>query len=158
MWTCPAGRLGCGVFVLAANWSSPTKKTRCNGCWEVSLSAAMCRGIVANMSSRSPSSTGGGCPEVAPLGYIRSTTGLGLRDARRGTGWPERPGIRTLFQHTVQHTMGSLTERLACTEGPSLRGLNGTPEWIRTTDLLLRRQRVDAKGQTVFRPGTWEEE
>src|ERR1035437_4248357 len=34
----------------------------------------------------------------------------------------------------------------------------GTPEWIRTTDLLLRRQRVDAKGQTVFRPGTWEEE
>ena len=31
-------------------------------------------------------------------------------------------------------------ERLACTECPSLRGLNGTPEWIRTTDLLLRRQ------------------
>src|ERR1035438_6441217 len=29
--------------------SSPTKKTRCNGCWEVSLSAAMCRGVVANM-------------------------------------------------------------------------------------------------------------
>src|ERR1017187_8448778 len=34
----------------------------------------------------------------------------------------------------------------------------GTTEWIRTTDLLLRRQRVDAKGQTVLRPGTWEEE
>src|ERR1019366_6475697 len=49
MWTCPTGRLGCGVFVLAANRSSPTKKTRCNGCWEVSLSAAMCRGVVANM-------------------------------------------------------------------------------------------------------------
>src|ERR1019366_5119292 len=90
-------------------------------------------------SSRSPSSTGGGCSEVAQ-GCIRSTTGLGLRDARRGTGWPERSGIRTLFQHTVQHTMGSLTGRLACTECPSLRGLNGTPEWIRTTDLLLRRQ------------------
>src|SRR5450759_3661664 len=93
-------------------------------------------------SSRSPSSTGGGCSEVAQ-GCIRSTTGLGLRDARRGTGWPERSGIRTLFQHTVQHTMGSLTGRLACTECASLRGLNGTPEWIRTTDLLLRRQQVD---------------
>ena len=78
------------------------------------------------------------------LGYIRSTTGLGLRDGRRGTGSPERSGIRTLFQHTVQHTMGSLTGRLTCTEGPSLRGLNGTPEWIRTTDLLLRRQRANA--------------
>src|ERR1019366_4983970 len=49
MWTCPTGRLGCGVFVLAANRSFPTKKTRCNGCWEVSLSAAMCRRVVANM-------------------------------------------------------------------------------------------------------------
>src|ERR1035441_10574018 len=33
MWTCPTGRLGCGVFVLAANRSSPTKKTRSNGPW-----------------------------------------------------------------------------------------------------------------------------
>src|SRR5450756_1493062 len=45
-----------------------------------------------------------------------------------------------VYKRQVQHTMGSLTERLACTEGPSLRGLNGTPEWIRATDLLLRRQ------------------
>src|ERR1035437_5149699 len=37
-------------------------------------------------------------------------------------------------------------------------GKFGTPEWIRTTDLLLRRQRVHAKGQTVFRPGIREEE
>src|ERR1019366_1596019 len=49
MWTCPTGRLGCGLFVLAANRSSPTKKTRSNGPWEVSLSAVMCRGLVANM-------------------------------------------------------------------------------------------------------------
>src|ERR1017187_2948346 len=49
MWTCPTGRLGCELFVLAANRSSPTKKTRSNGPWEVSLSAVMCRGLVANM-------------------------------------------------------------------------------------------------------------
>src|ERR1035441_7455360 len=146
MWTCPTGRLGCGLFVLAANRSSPTKKARSNGPWEVSLSAVMCRGLVANMvvplCQLNGTAGRGGCSEAAQ-GYIRSTTGSGLRDARRGTGWPERSGIRTLFQHTVQHTMGSLTGRLACTECPSLRGLNGTPEWIRTTDLLLRRQRVD---------------
>src|SRR5665647_1659216 len=155
MWTCPTGRLSCGVFVLVANRSSPTKKTRCNGCWEVSLSAAMCRGVVANMVVPLSQLDGRRVPGGGPPGVYSKHHGI---RSWRCTGWPERSGIRTLFQHTVQHTMGSLTGRLACTECPSLRGLNGTPEWIRTTDLLLRRQRVDAKGQTVLRPGTREEE
>src|SRR5665647_1932677 len=155
MWTCPTGRLSCGVFVLVANRSSPTKKTRCNGCWEVSLSAAMCRGVVANMVVPLSQLDGRRVPGGGPPGVYSKHHGI---RSSRCTGWAERSGIRALFQHTVQHTMGSLTGRLACTECPSLRGLNGTPEWIRTTDLLLRRQRVDAKGQTVLRPGTREEE
>src|ERR1019366_5755086 len=50
MWTCPTGRLDCGVLVAVAKESSPTKKTRSNGRWEVSPSAVMCRGLVANMA------------------------------------------------------------------------------------------------------------
>ena len=56
--------------------------------------------------------------------------------------------------------MGSLTGGLTCTDGQSLRGLDGTPEWIRTTDLLLRRLetcRVFSYTCMQFLDATWTE-
>src|ERR1035437_9919262 len=110
MWTCPAGRLGCGVFVLAANWSSPTKKTRCNGCWEVSLSAAMCRGIVANM--------------VVPLSQL---------DGRRVPGggppgvYSKHHGIRS-SRCTARHRLVRKTRYLYLISAYS-SAPNGKPHW-----------------------------
>src|SRR5450759_229033 len=84
MWTCPTGRLGCGVFVLVANRSSPTKKTRCNGCWEVSLSAAMCRGVVANMVVPLSQLDGRRVPGGGPPGVYSKHHGI------RSSRWTER--------------------------------------------------------------------
>src|ERR1017187_1295572 len=109
MWTCPTGRLGCEVFVLVANRSSPTKKTRCNGCWEVSLSAAMCRGVVANM--------------VVPLSQL---------DGRRVTGGG--PGVYSKH-HGIRSSRWTERHRLA--RNSRYSGLisahssahNGSPHW-----------------------------
>src|ERR1017187_950895 len=139
MWTCPTGRLDCGVLVAVAKESSPTKKTCSNGRWEVSPSAVMCRGVVANM--------------VVPLCQLNGRRVIGggpgvysKHHGIRSSRWTERHRLARnsryssrISAHGSAHDR-KLSGRFVSTKGPSLRGLNGTPEWIRTTDLLLRRQ------------------